>query len=225
MSSLKAFSKGSAIKFGWETVKSKFWFLVGIYLVVSIINSLPGILTGTKIVAEDGSAFWIVQILTWIISLITTMGTIRISLNLYDNREVHFSDLFNNYQPFLRMLGTTILIGIICMVGFILLVIPGIIAALRLQFAVFLVVDEGLGPVEAIKKSWVLTRGSAWNLFLFWLLTVLVVILGFICLVIGILVAAPVTYLGLTYIYRQLNPGQGISALEVEHPSPTLYEN
>lgn len=225
MSSLKAFSKGSAINFGWETVKSKFWFIIGIYLVVLIINSFPGILTETKVVVEDSPAFWVEQILTWIVSLITTMGTIRICLNLYDNREVRFSDLFTNYKPFLRMLGTTILIGIICVVGFILLIIPGIIAALRLQFAVFLVIDEGLGPIEAIKKSWALTKGSAWNLFLFWLLTILIVILGFVCLIIGILVAAPVTYLGLTYIYRQLNPGQSVSSPEVEHPSPLLYEN
>lgn len=225
MSSLKAFSKGSAIKFGWETVKSKFWFIVGIYLVVMAISSLPGFLTETKVLAEDSSAFWLVQILTWIVSLITSMGAIKIALNLYDKQDVSFTDLFTNYQPFFRMLGAGILISIICVIGFILLIIPGIIAAMRLQFAGFLVIDEGLGPIAAIKKSWAITRGSTGNLFLFWLLTILIVLLGVICLLVGVLVAAPITYLGLTHIYRQLNPVESNPAPNVEHPSPILYEN
>ncbi|MGE5455189.1 MAG: glycerophosphoryl diester phosphodiesterase membrane domain-containing protein [Methylocystaceae bacterium] len=213
----KIFSKAAAISFGWETMKNNFWFLVGVYLVIVLINSLSNIF-------DEGLADWLFTIVGTVLSLITGMGAIKIVLALYDGGQVRFSDLFSNYQRFFRVLGASILITIICVIGFILLIVPGIILALRLQFTIFLIMDEDLGAVEALKKSWEITRGSAGNLFLFWLLCLLIIILGFIALVVGVLVAAPVTYLGLTYIYRQFNPRGAGQTLSDSNSTPLLYE-
>jgi len=221
----KAFSKRAAIKFGWETLKSNFWFIIGIYLVVIALSSIPSILVETNMVVENSSAFWLVNVFSTVISIITSMGIIKIALAFNDGGEVKFSDLFTNYQHFFCVLGASILVSIICTLGIILLIIPGIILALRLQFTMWLIMDEDLGIIAAIKKSWEITRGSTGNLFLYWLLCLLIIILGFIALMVGILIAAPVTWLGMSFIYRRLNP-RGDSAVEpVDHSSPLLYEN
>lgn len=68
---------------------------------------------------------------------------------------------------------TTMLI----VIGLILLVIPGIILGAGLAVATCALVLEGLRPVEAMNRSWHLTRGHRWKVFLT-LLVVVVLIYG-----------------------------------------------
>lgn len=224
MSDIKSFSKRAAVRFGWETTKANFWFVVGVYLTVMVVGSLASIFVETRLVVENSSAFWLLNAISWVLGLITSMGLIKISLALHDGGEFKYSDLFTNYQRFFRVLGASILIGIIVVIGFVLLIVPGFILALRLQFTMFLIIDEDLGITDAIKKSWEITRGSAGNLFLFWLLSILIIIVGLIALIVGLLVAGPVVWLGMTYIYRQLNPGQPADTA-VANSSPVLFES
>jgi uncharacterized membrane protein len=88
--------------------------------------------------------------------------------------------------------------------GFILLIIPGIFFALRLQFTCYLIVDKNLGPVEAVKTSWKITKGNAWNLFFLGILLGLINILGLLCLIVGLFVTVPLTMLATTFVYRKL---------------------
>jgi hypothetical protein len=46
------------------------------------------------------------------------------------------------------------------------LVVPGIYFALKYKFYDYLIVDKGMGPVETIKRSGVLTEGVKRNLVL-----------------------------------------------------------
>lgn len=65
---------------------------------------------------------------------------------------------------------TWLLIALATTVGYLALIIPGIIAALRLFWADEFVVAHSLGPVEALKKSWELTRGALGEVFVFQIL-------------------------------------------------------
>lgn len=56
-------------------------------------------------------------------------------------------------QYWLRLLGVMLLTGLVIVAGFILLIIPGIIALGRLAMAPYLMVDKDLGVIEAIKAS------------------------------------------------------------------------
>ncbi|MEA3324508.1 MAG: hypothetical protein U9Q37_05135 [Euryarchaeota archaeon] len=59
-----------------------------------------------------------------------------------------------------------ILYGFIVVGGLILLTIPGIIWAIKFQFFDYLIVDKGLGPIDALEKSSEITRGVKWDLFI-----------------------------------------------------------
>ena len=68
-------------------------------------------------------------------------------------------------RRFLPLLGTWICGGFLMVVGFILLVVPGIMAYLALFVIGPVCVLEGLGPVPSLKRSAELTKGSRWRLF------------------------------------------------------------
>ena len=65
---------------------------------------------------------------------------------------------------------TWLLIALATTLGYLALIIPGIIAALRLFWADEFVVAHSLGPVEALKKSWELTKGALGEVFVFQIL-------------------------------------------------------
>lgn len=74
----------------------------------------------------------------------------------------------------------------ITLVGFVLLVIPGIIAQVTLMFAVMAVTVEGLSGGEALRRSADLTRGRRWPLF--WKTLLISLIVGAIAVVPTLLV-------------------------------------
>jgi hypothetical protein len=66
---------------------------------------------------------------------------------------------------FAPVLLAMVMYAVIVMVGFVLLIIPGVIAAVRLLFVVQAVVIDGHRGPAALEHSWRLTRGSFWRTF------------------------------------------------------------
>ncbi len=54
--------------------------------------------------------------------------------------------------------------------GLLLFVVPGLYMAGRLAMALPLVVDGGVGPIEAVRRSWDMTDGNGWRIIAFALL-------------------------------------------------------
>jgi len=68
-------------------------------------------------------------------------------------------------------------------------------------FNVFLILDRGVSPVEAIKGSWQLSRGHFWGLFGVSLLLGLLLLIGFLLCGVGILFTGPLVMLTSTAGY------------------------
>ncbi len=64
-----------------------------------------------------------------------------------------------------RVFVTGLVTGLIIFIGFVVLVVPGIIATMLLYVAIPVTVMESKGVVDAIKRSADLTRGSRWVIF------------------------------------------------------------
>lgn len=95
--------------------------------------------------------------------------------------------LFKGFRDnYLNIVLTHILKFAIIAMGFVALVIPGIILACRLVFAPYLVMDKALDPIRAIEESWRLTRGYGWTIFGLALMSIPIFILGLLCLFIGV---------------------------------------
>ncbi|MGQ0569421.1 MAG: DUF975 family protein [Armatimonadota bacterium] len=106
-------------------------------------------------------------------------------------------------------------------VGFVLLIIPGIILAARLSLYGFLMVDKGLGPRAALTRSAELTQGAVWDLFVFGLLLFGIVVLGALALFVGLFVALPTILMASAYVYRKLlAQAEGSAATPAPPPVP-----
>jgi uncharacterized membrane protein len=203
-------SISDCIRFGWETFKTRPWILIGAFLLTMIIPSIPGILfPGPEVVPDalpqpPSTPELLASLVSIVLSIFATLGATTFALRAHDDiAGVQIGDLWNP-QPFWRFLGAEVLLGIIVFFGFLLLIVPGIIAAVGLGFAPFLVIDRGKWPIEAIKESWRITTGHKWQLFLLGLAIVGINILGLLALVVGLLVSIPVSWLAITHAYRTL---------------------
>jgi len=95
------------------------------------------------------------------------------------------ADIFNGFkQGYLNVVLANLLVFAICGIGFVLLIVPGIIFACRLSFVSYLVMDKGLDPVAAIEKSWFMTRGHGWRIFGMYLLCIVMFFVGLVLLIV-----------------------------------------
>jgi len=105
------------------------------------------------------------------------------------NDKVEIKDMFEGFRNYWNAVLANLLVGVIVVIGFFLLIIPGIIFACKLAFTPYLVVDRKMDVIEAVKESWRMTNGHAWTVFFILLLAIPISVAGLICFVVGIIPA------------------------------------
>jgi uncharacterized membrane protein len=101
--------------------------------------------------------------------------------------------------------GTSIpLIVISSIIGLISLVLL-VFISVRYMFLSFIAIEHpGISGWAALKKSATMTKGHIGKLIGYMLVLGLINIIGFLCLIIGLLITIPVTKLAIAYLYQQL---------------------
>lgn len=95
-------------------------------------------------------------------------------------------DLFVAFRKdYVQAVLASLLMGALIGIGFVLLVVPGFIAMVRLAWVPYLVTDEGLDAIGAVRASWERTRGYGWTIFGIFLLAIPIVLVGVLLLVVG----------------------------------------
>lgn len=203
-------SIGELISFGWRTFKARPWFFVGVgvigFVVQLVLNAISSVDFGF--------------ILGILLSILFSMGLTALYLKAHDDpKSARYKDLWHPHG-FLKFLGTVVLIGIAVTIGFILLIVPGIILSLMFMFATYLVIDRGLGPINAIKESIRITKGNRLKLFLLAIVLTLLNLLGVLLLVVGLIVTVPVSLLAVVHAYRLLSGTATTSSTPAPTPAP-----
>jgi uncharacterized membrane protein len=220
-----SWSPTEAIGFGWNALTKNF---VGVALpiaVAAIVAALPGqAITGlyaalATVVADlvepsfIGILGYIVQGVSSLVGLFVGAfiagGMASFSLKVARGQPASFGDVFSGGRYFGRMLVATLGFYVAFLIGLVLCVIPGYIVMLGLSMYTFLVVDQGLPGIDALKKSWEMTKGHKVNIFVYGLLAILVVIAGVLACGIGVLLGSyPVLMIGFSYIYLKIKGEQ-----------------
>ena len=104
----------------------------------------------------------------------------------------------------MRLIAVTVIYSLAVLGGMILLIIPGIYIAIRYCFASTLIVDKKMGIGEAFAKSRAMTEGKMVELFLFFILSGLLVLSGLIALGVGIVVTFIIFELAFLHLYKSL---------------------
>jgi len=147
-------SIGSAFQFALDCSLKHFPLL----LAVQVTMGLPQIVLATLVPGIWGTLLAIIlQSPLW-------GGYLTILVALADGQNPSYGDLFKKVGMFWKFLLLTICTFTITVVGCVLLIVPGIIAGIHLAFSNVCVATEGLGPIEAMKRSSALTKGYRWQL-------------------------------------------------------------
>ncbi len=116
---------------------------------------------------------------------IVNYGADWMYLRFMRDEQPNVGDIFAGFKKgYLNIVLASLLVVAICGIGFLLVIVPGIIFACRLAFVPYLVMDKGLDPVGAIEKSWFMTRGHGWRIFFMYLLSIVMVFCGLILLIV-----------------------------------------
>lgn len=205
----KYFNFTDVLSYGWRVMKVNLWFFVGLGLIWLIIAYTPAAIEFIAARMDlPAPVFLAVRIITniasWIIGIILRIGLIKIALSFCDERRPTIGTLFDAWDCFWRYLAAAILYGLIIFGGFILLIIPGIIWAIKFSLCFYFIVDKGLGPIEALKASSRTTMGVKWDLLGFGIICGLINLLGLLCLIVGVFATYPTTMVAQALVYRQL---------------------
>ena len=168
---------GDVLKSAWEIYKTHWAPLTLGVFVVTMIPLIPGQLpvglVAGGVIQEKSTAYWLVNIPCTLLGQITTQYfatcMTRTALRASRENNVTFGDFFGANGRFLSFLGMTLLSTLAILVTVPFFVVPAVIVMLGFFNAGFFVVDQNMGPIEALKASWDSTDGHKGTLFLYWI--------------------------------------------------------
>lgn len=132
------------------------------------------------------------------------IGTTAFFVSLIENENFEAKDLFKYYHDFVKVIGVTILMGLIITLGYICFIIPGIILTLSYSLVpIILIKKPELGIVETLKYSREKMQGHKLDAFVLGLSFIGWAILG--TLTFGILYIWLYPYMQLTFTKFYLN--------------------
>ena len=208
---------GNSYSVGWKVPKTSFVEL----LVVSIVFMVLSGPIGTVQWKVDSFGWFLAPLVLFAITYgIFVAGPIQygtkwVFLRAVRGERIEVRDVFVVFQRnYWNAVIANIVVGIIVGMGFVMLIVPGIIFACRLAFVPYLVVDREMDVMDALRVSWDMTKGYGGQIFLMGLLTVPVVILGLICLGVGVVVSVMWISTAFAVIYHAVAKKDGIPELQ-----------
>lgn len=144
-------------------------------------------------------------------------NSFRVFFEEKDKRMIH--NMFNlGFKNYFHILGGFLLVGIICFLGALLLIIPGIILGLGYSMVPFILVEEPqLSIPETLKKSREMMKGHKWQLFLLELSFIGWIFLSIFTLGIGLLWVEPYVVTTMVAYYEDLKEEY---KMKQQDPSP-----
>lgn len=135
-----------------------------------VLNLFSAIAADAGADADDAlAAFWgLVGLVVALVGSLWVQGALTATVaNVRDGRaEEDIESTYRRVRPTLiPLLLAGVLAGIGILLGFILLIVPGLILLTRWVLVTPAVVLERLGPTDALRRSWNLVRGHSWTAF------------------------------------------------------------
>jgi len=159
----------------------------------------------------------LVWLLATIFNLLLLMGWNQISLDIYDTGRSSFDRLWAPRAKIGAFFITSCLYAALCGLGLLLLVIPGIIWAIKYSFSDLIIVDTDKRPLGALQSSDAVTSGYKWDLLLLYFIEIIITAVSLIT-IIGPFILTYVFFLSRVYVYRKLK-----EYWQQQHQSPTPF--
>lgn len=188
-------------KKSWGSFKANWLVLYGAFVVMIVVSAIFDALIKA---GEGTSAGIILGIVSFLINLLLSVGAVRIFISAAQGSDAKLEDLFTQYRYMLAFFVASLLFVIASTLGFILLIVPGIIISLMLGQFEYAIVDKNKGMIESLKYSAAITKGYRWKLFWLGAVSILMVLVSMIPLFLGLLISVPVLSVLQGHVYITL---------------------
>lgn len=188
----------SSLGYGWERMKAHFLLFLLAELAIAVVGMPWGVngsmagggaagaigVTG----AAEGSPLLGALMTAYMLLFYSVVkyGSDLVFLRGVRGDDVNIKDIVKGFNNYLNVVLAALLASGLIGIATVVFIVPGIYVACRLAFVSYLVMDEGLDPIEAVEASWRLTKGHFWKIFRLGLISVLLFPLGMLCLFVGI---------------------------------------
>ena len=174
-----------------------------------IVSAITTIGTGgfekTDTTNQNGLLVLVLQLVRTYVNTLITIGMLRVSLNIVRHKHHSLEDFKVPFKDVVNYFLTGLILAAIVIGGIILLIVPGVIWAIKYGYAPMLVADKGLSPMDAIRASGKITNGHKMDLFLLGFVMFGICLLGLLALGVGLFIAVPVVSLTQYAIYDTLS--------------------
>lgn len=200
----KWFTIKEIIKYSRKASKknmSKYLLWFGIYLVLQTINSYFWYSAETGHVYRENLT---ISVVIYLSALRLWLWFKSLSLHIVSEAKAKFSDVFVDFKKAIRYLWAYILVFAIVALGMILFIIPWIIFAIRLSMVPYLILDKNMLPIQAIKKSWGMTKWYMGDILGLIILCRLINVVWFLAVLVWLLRTIPLSMLAMASIYKKI---------------------
>lgn len=204
------FEIGAAIMQGWRSFVANVVPMAAYAGIVLVVNLLVSWLTR----GETGFFGSLINsLVSFVISQLIAIGWLRIALDIVDGVPVTMDRVRESFGVLVPYIIAAIVFSIMVGIGFVLLIVPGIIVLVVFGFYGWALVDGRCRDAfEALRFSAEITRGERLHLFGFGVVIVLLNLLGVLLFVVGVLVTSAVSILAAAHVYRALAASRELRA-------------
>jgi len=191
---------GDVFRRTWSIFKKEWGLCLAAVVVVFVIRTVfsyaVGYVFGILGARSHNEA---IQIMFLIVDNVTTqafslwigIGQAVFFLKIARGQKPEMSEIFNGGALFIPVLLASLLFGLICGLGILALIVPGIIFAMMFSQYYYLILDRNMGVIDSLTTSKTLMDGNKMTLFTIGLLSMLLSIAAAIPCGLGLLIAVP----------------------------------
>jgi len=222
-------SLGGSFSYAWSKIFGKAFLIL--LVTVIIVGLLDSPAASVKWNMDDGNFDWpiffifpaIIFGLAYTILFVPVIdyGLQYLFLNAMRDEEADIKLLFEGFRSkYLNIVLANLIVTALVIMGFVMLIIPGIIFACRLAFVSYLVMDKNLDPMKAVEKSWQMTKGHGWTIFFMAITSVFLIIFGIVAFIVGVFISIIWIHAAFATLYQSV-----LNQNDDENPIPILGVN
>ena len=188
----------------WQKSRASLSGMWGMAIVTSIVYGIVVGIAGATYIGLLVTGHMMLGISAW-------------SLNVARGEKSSIEDIFTGFKNFVPPLVAYILYVVIVFAGTLLLIIPGIIAALGLSLTFYILAENPeMEGTAALKQSWEMMKGHKGELFVIYIQFFLLGLLCLLTLGIGFFFLAPYTHVVMANFYLSVK-GDSKDAFDEEY--------
>jgi len=208
------FRIGDVLSEAWESTSgAKLIFLAALFIYIIIAGALSvavSFLFDPQSYYDAGlyvKGFLSDQAVSWLalpVTLPVLAGIVMLGIKRAHNAEITIPSVFDYYVLVWPLVFASIAMNVMIILGFILLILPGIYLATAYMFTLPLIIDKKLSLWDAMESSRKAVTTHWFKLFGFNMLMALIILLSALPLGIGLFWTVPLAFISNGILYRKI---------------------